>query len=101
MELNQNMFSSQMNFLGAYAEAYHKRKELAKAIQEKIDKLKPAVQEAENLEARLSEINKTNREDEKFLMNMNNTVEKSLGVAIDNGPLFDEENGNNKERANG
>lgn len=101
MGLNSEMFSSQMNFLGAYADAFFNRREKAKAIQDKLDKLKPVLQEAETLEEELNELHKANREDEKFLMNMNNTVEKSLGITINNGPLFNNESGENREQNDG
>ena len=85
-----NMFYSQMSFLGAYSTSYYKRRERAEEIEDRLNALQPQIEEANRLKEELAELKKSNRDDEKFLISMNNQVERTLGTPIDQGPLFNQ-----------
>jgi hypothetical protein len=80
-----------MNFLATYKSARDKRAALIESKKTQIEELKPAVEEYENLKSEIDFLQKENRQDEKFLINMNEMVLRNTGDPIDNGPLFNNE----------
>ena len=85
-------FHSQMEFLRAYASSTEQKRNMAAELKKRQDTLKASVEEAERIKAELSDLEKSIRLDEKFLINMNEMVLRGTGAQISEGPLFERRN---------
>lgn len=89
---NEVQFASQMEFLKAYANTFEQKKELKHQLEERLHTLKISVEEYKKVEAELDNLKKSLREDEKFLISMNDMVLRNTGQPISNGELFEQGN---------
>ncbi len=96
VEVNE-MFSSQMTFLKTYAESHEAKKEILQQIDRKIDELKPTVNQYTDLVEQKKAMIKELNAEEKFLLSMNNMVQRVTGEPISNGPLFDNNSPNEED----
>lgn len=89
MDNATNQYHSQMEFLKAYAHSTAQKKQAAVGLKERLESLKPSVEEANKIVEELEDLQKSIRLDEKFLISMNEMVVRNTGEPISNGPLFD------------
>lgn len=92
-------FRSQMNFLKMYDADRSKKKEELGRIKSAMTDLQPYVDEYEELKKNEAELKKEIRDDEKFLISMNDMVRRVTGEPISNGPLFDKDEGGDNGKA--
>ena len=90
MDSNQVQFASQMEFLKAYAVSFEKKKELKHQLEEKLYSLLASVEQHKEITDELETLRKSLREDEKFLISMNDMVLRNTGQPISNGELFEQ-----------
>lgn len=90
---------SAVSFLSSYGNNILKRKERIESLNEKILKLKPAVEEYNRLKDEIIKLVAENKREEKFLINMKNMIENNTDakVVVGDPSLFDQ---SDKEETN-
>ncbi|MBI1936691.1 MAG: hypothetical protein HYS25_01060 [Ignavibacteriales bacterium] len=84
--------NSAVQFLSTYGNAILDRKDKIRILTEKVNKLKPSVEEYNRLKGEIASLNADNKREEKFLLNMKNMLEMHTDakVSIGDPSLFDQ-----------
>jgi len=88
-----------VSFLQNYADNHSKRQQLISSLEERANKLKPAVDEFRSLQEQINNLKNHNRSEEKFLIKMKDMIEQNSDakVIVGEPTFFDHE----KEGQNG
>jgi len=81
-----------VSFLNNYADNHFKRQQSISSLEEKANKLKPAVEEYRRLNEQINNLKNHSRSEEKFLIKMKDMIEQNTDskVIIGDPTLFDQ-----------
>lgn len=81
-----------VSFLNNYADNHSKRQQNVSSLEERANKLKPAVDEYRRLNEQINNLKNHNRSEEKFLIKMKDMIEQNTDakVVIGDPTLFDQ-----------
>lgn len=81
-----------VSFLNNYADNHSKRQQHISSLEERANKLKPAVDEYRRLNEQINNLKNHNRSEEKFLIKMKDMIEQNADakVIIGDPTLFDQ-----------